>query len=101
MFGARAHPRLQQHPFRSRHFGAGAHPARARYRRRLRPVEDHRRTQPPLGRLSAFAWFGRAARLVRKETEMALIDPLLNKLIRKGRLTIVMPDGKPRSFGPG
>jgi cyclopropane-fatty-acyl-phospholipid synthase len=32
---------------------------------------------------------------------MALIDPLLNKLIRKGRLTVVMPDGKPRSFGPG
>ena len=32
---------------------------------------------------------------------MALLDPLLNKLIRKGRLTIVMPNGKARSFGPG
>ena len=32
---------------------------------------------------------------------MALIDNLLGKLIRKGRLTLVMPDGKPRSFGPG
>ena len=32
---------------------------------------------------------------------MALIDTLLGKLIRKGRLTLVMPDGKPRSFGPG
>ena len=32
---------------------------------------------------------------------MALIDNLLGKLIRKGRLTLVMPDGKSRSFGPG
>ena len=32
---------------------------------------------------------------------MALIDNLLGKLIRKGTLTVVMPDGKARSFGPG
>ena len=32
---------------------------------------------------------------------MALIDTLLGKLIRKGTLTVVMPDGKTRSFGPG
>ena len=32
---------------------------------------------------------------------MALIDNLLGKLIRKGRLTVIMPDGKSRSFGPG
>ena len=32
---------------------------------------------------------------------MALIDNLLGKLIRKGRLTVIMPDGKARGFGPG
>ena len=32
---------------------------------------------------------------------MALIDNLLGKLIREGRLTVIMPDGKSRSFGPG
>ena len=32
---------------------------------------------------------------------MALIDNLLGKLIRKGRLTVIMPGGKARSFGPG
>ncbi|MEO5577551.1 MAG: SAM-dependent methyltransferase, partial [Sphingomicrobium sp.] len=32
---------------------------------------------------------------------MALIDNLLGKLIRKGTLTVVMPDGKSRAFGPG
>lgn len=32
---------------------------------------------------------------------MALIDGLLSKVITTGRLTIVMPDGKERSFGPG
>ena len=32
---------------------------------------------------------------------MSLIDTLLGKLIRKGTLTVVMPDGKTRSFGPG
>ncbi|MEO8618711.1 MAG: class I SAM-dependent methyltransferase [Sphingomicrobium sp.] len=32
---------------------------------------------------------------------MALLDKLLSKLITSGRLTIVMPDGKERSFGPG
>ncbi len=32
---------------------------------------------------------------------MALIDTLLGKLIRKGTLTVVMPGGKPRDFGPG
>ena len=29
---------------------------------------------------------------------MALIDNLLGKLIRKGRLTVIMPDGKSRGF---
>jgi len=32
---------------------------------------------------------------------MALIDKLLGKLIRKGRLTVVVAGGKPRDFGPG
>jgi cyclopropane-fatty-acyl-phospholipid synthase len=32
---------------------------------------------------------------------MALIDTLLGKLIRKGTLTVVMPDGRARNFGPG
>ena len=32
---------------------------------------------------------------------MALIDNLLGKLIRKGRLTVVMPGGKAHVFGPG
>ncbi len=32
---------------------------------------------------------------------MALIDTLLGKLIRKGTLTVVMPDGRSRNFGPG
>ena len=32
---------------------------------------------------------------------MALIDKLLRKLVRKGRLTLVMPGGKSREFGPG
>ena len=32
---------------------------------------------------------------------MALIDTLLGKLVRKGRLTVIMPDGRSRSFGPG
>ena len=31
---------VQQYRVRSRHFGAGAHAARPRHRRRLRPVED-------------------------------------------------------------
>ena len=32
---------------------------------------------------------------------MALIDTLLGKLVRKGTLTVVMPDGRARNFGPG
>ena len=32
---------------------------------------------------------------------MALIDRLVTKLISKGQLTLVTPDGKRRSFGPG
>lgn len=32
---------------------------------------------------------------------MALIDGLLGKLIREGTLTLVFPDGKERTFGPG
>ena len=32
---------------------------------------------------------------------MALIDDLLGKLIRKGTLTVIMPGGKSRDFGPG
>ena len=32
---------------------------------------------------------------------MALIDNLLGKLVRKGSLTVVIADGKPRTFGPG
>ena len=32
---------------------------------------------------------------------MALIDRLLGKLIRKGKLTVVMPGGKAHAFGPG
>ena len=32
---------------------------------------------------------------------MALIDNLLGKLVRKGTLTVVMPDGRARNFGPG
>ena len=32
---------------------------------------------------------------------MALIDNLLGKLIKKGRLTVVMPGGKAHAFGPG
>ena len=32
---------------------------------------------------------------------MALIDTLLGKLIRTGILTVVMPDGRARNFGPG
>ena len=32
---------------------------------------------------------------------MALIDNLLGKLIRKGKLTVVMPGGMARDFGPG
>jgi len=32
---------------------------------------------------------------------MALIDKLVGKIVREGQLTLVMPDGKRRSFGPG
>ncbi len=32
---------------------------------------------------------------------MALIDKLLGQLIREGELTLVFPDGKERTFGPG
>jgi len=32
---------------------------------------------------------------------MALIDKLLGKLVNTGRLTVVMPGGKSRTFGPG
>jgi len=32
---------------------------------------------------------------------MALIDKLIGKIVREGQLTLVMPDGKRRSFGPG
>ena len=32
---------------------------------------------------------------------MALIESLVGQLIRKGRLTLVMPDGGKREFGPG
>ena len=32
---------------------------------------------------------------------MALFDTLVNKLVSRGRLTLVMPGGKRRSFGPG
>ena len=36
---------FSQHHLRGRHFGAGAHAARPRHRRRLRPVEDRRGAQ--------------------------------------------------------
>ena len=42
MLEPRADPGVQQHRLRSRHFGAGAHAARPRHRRRLRPAEDRR-----------------------------------------------------------
>jgi cyclopropane-fatty-acyl-phospholipid synthase len=32
---------------------------------------------------------------------MALIDKLVGKVVREGQLTLVMPDGKRRTFGPG
>jgi len=32
---------------------------------------------------------------------MALIDKLVGKIVREGHLTLVMPDGKRRIFGPG
>lgn len=32
---------------------------------------------------------------------MAMIDTLVGKLIRKGRLTVAFPDGSERGFGPG
>ena len=32
---------------------------------------------------------------------MALIDTMLDRLVSKGRLTLVMPDGSERSYGPG
>ncbi len=32
---------------------------------------------------------------------MALIDKLVGKIVREGQLTLVMPDGSRRSFGPG
>ncbi|MEO7503818.1 MAG: cyclopropane-fatty-acyl-phospholipid synthase family protein [Sphingomicrobium sp.] len=32
---------------------------------------------------------------------MTMFDSLVNKLVSRGRLTVVMPDGKRRSFGPG
>jgi cyclopropane-fatty-acyl-phospholipid synthase len=32
---------------------------------------------------------------------MALIDTLLSKLVREGALTVIMPGGKARTFGPG
>ena len=32
---------------------------------------------------------------------MALIERLAGQLIRKGRLTLIMPDGKRKAFGPG
>ena len=32
---------------------------------------------------------------------MALIDKLIGKIIREGHLTLVMPDGKRRTFGHG
>ena len=32
---------------------------------------------------------------------MALLEKLLDKLIKTGRLTVVMPDGSKRTFGPG
>jgi cyclopropane-fatty-acyl-phospholipid synthase len=35
------------------------------------------------------------------EVRMALIETLVGKVIRKGRLTLVMPDGRKREFGSG
>ena len=32
---------------------------------------------------------------------MALLDKLVGKIVREGQLTLVMPDGKRRTFGPG
>ncbi|HVL29949.1 MAG TPA: SAM-dependent methyltransferase, partial [Sphingomicrobium sp.] len=32
---------------------------------------------------------------------MALIERLVGQLIRKGRLVLLMPDGRRREFGPG
>ena len=42
---AGADPGVLQHRLRGRHLGPGAHPARPRHRRRLRPAEDRRGAQ--------------------------------------------------------
>ena len=62
MLDRRTDPVVQQHRLRSRHFGAGADPARPRHRRRLRPAEDRRRAQAPGARsgLAMLAPFRRA-----------------------------------------
>ena len=47
MLDARADPRFSQHRVRSRHLRAGAHAARPRHRRRLRPAEDRGGEEEP------------------------------------------------------
>ena len=47
MLDARADPQLLEHRLRSRHFGAGAHPARPRHRRRLRAAQDRGGEEEP------------------------------------------------------
>jgi hypothetical protein len=46
---------------------------------------------------------GRAAWHIQGELEvrMALIEKLVGKVIRKGRLNLLMPDGRKLEFGPG
>src|SRR5260221_7266595 len=89
MLERRADPRVQQHRVRKRHFGAGAHAAGSRHRRRLRPAQDRRRTKTQIGR-------GRL-----RGARMSLIGRLIDKLLTKGSITLLTPVKGPRTYGPG
>src|SRR5260221_242446 len=89
MLERRADPRVQQHRARKRHFGAGAHAAGSRHRRRLRPAQDRRRTKTQIGR-------GRL-----RGARMSLIGRLIDKLLTRGSITLLTPGKGPRTYGPG
>src|SRR5947209_300237 len=91
MLDRRAHPRVQQHCFRSRHFRSGPHPARPRHRRRLRSVEDDGREKAE----------GQGPKRRNEGLRMSLIGRLVEKLLTKGSITLLRPGKQPETFGSG
>ena len=82
MFDRRADPGVQQHRVRSGHFGAGAHAARPRHRRRLRPAEDCGGEEAPEPR-----------------SGLTMLAPVRRALVRQVRVDLQRP-GQGREADP-